>query len=155
MTRIYLLIFCYISNPALSEPATWLMQGDKFTEDEVMSRVIQLESHESYFPVNSRAEMYYKARPGKLIQCVIAASVHGQGHVNVVEGGYRANKVRINYTTENGKADVFYVFIQTVKREAMFVDENSRLGIVYGPMRSWTLAEIQDYFRNNSDIFPS
>ncbi|XP_018359194.1 PREDICTED: uncharacterized protein LOC108758649 isoform X1 [Trachymyrmex cornetzi] len=136
MTRIYLLIFCYISNPALSEPATWLMQGDKFTEDEVMSRVIQLESHTSYFPVNSTAEMYYGARPGKLIQCVIAASVHGQGHVSVVEGGYRANKVRINYTTESGKADVFYVFIQTVQREAISLEENLRLGIVYGPMRS-------------------
>ncbi|XP_018051264.1 PREDICTED: uncharacterized protein LOC108689135 [Atta colombica] len=165
MTRIYLLIFCYISNPALSEPssqtrasfrrATWLMQDDKFTKDEVMSRVIQLESYKSYFPVNSRAEMYYRARPGKLIQCVIAASVHGQGHVSVVEGGYRTNKVRINYPMESGKADVFYVFIQTMKKEAMFVNENSRLGIVYGLMRSWTLAEIQDYFRNNSDIFPS
>ncbi|XP_018349231.1 PREDICTED: uncharacterized protein LOC108752692 isoform X1 [Trachymyrmex septentrionalis] len=155
MTRIYLLIFCYISNPALSEPATWLMQGDKFTEDDVISRVIQLESHKSYFPMNSTAEMYYRAPPGKLIQCVIAASVYGQGHVSVVEGGYRTNKVRVNYTTESGKADVFYFFIQTVKREAMFVDENTRLGIVYGPMRSWTLAEIQDYFRNNSNIFPS
>ncbi|XP_018312192.1 uncharacterized protein [Mycetomoellerius zeteki] len=138
MTRIYLLIFCYIFNSALSEPATWLMQGDEFTEDEVTSRIIQLESHESYSPVSSRAEMYYRARPGKLINCVIAASVYQQGHVSVVKGGYRDNYVRINYMTESGKADVFYVFVQTVKSEAVFVDENSRLGIVYEelPMRN-------------------
>ncbi|XP_012062416.1 PREDICTED: uncharacterized protein LOC105625702 [Atta cephalotes] len=159
-TRLQLSLACALSKTSQTRAsfrrATWLIQGDKFTKDEVMSRVIQLESYKSYFPVNSRAEMYYRARPGKLIQCVIAASVHGQGHVSVVEGGYRTNKVRINYTMESGKADVFYVFIQIVKKETlMFVNENSRLGIVYGPMRSWTLAEIQDYFRNNSDIFPS
>lgn len=134
------------------------MQGDVFTDDEATSRLVQLDSQKSYFPVNTRAEVYYRALPGKLISCVIAASVHQQGHVSVVEGGYREKKVRIRYMTENGKPDVFFVLIQA-KRKPMSVDENvmrsSRLDIVYEPMRNWNLAEIQDALHNNTDIFPS
>jgi len=133
------------------------MQGDVFTDDEATSRLIQLDSQKSYFPVNTRAEVYYRALPGKLISCVIAASVHLQGHVSVVEGGYREQKVRIRYVTENGKPDVFFVLIQA--RKPLSVDENimrsSRLDIVYEPMRNWSLAEIDHALRNNTDIFLS
>jgi len=135
------------------------MQGDVFTEDETTSRLIQLDSHKSYLPVSTRAEVYYKARSGKLISCVIAASVHQQGHVSVVEGGYRTKKVRIRYMTENGKADTFFVFIQAAKKKSVSIEGNvmksSRLGIVYEPMRNWTFAEIQDALRNYTDIFQS
>ncbi|XP_011862549.1 PREDICTED: uncharacterized protein LOC105559098 [Vollenhovia emeryi] len=159
MTRICLLVFCYILNSALSEPATWLMQGNVLTEDEATSRLIQLESQKSYFPVSTRAEVYYRAQPGKLVSCVIAASVHQQGRVSVVEGGYGANKVRIRYMTENGQPDVFFILVQAARREAVSVDRNavrsSRVDIVYEPMSNWTLAELQDALRDSSDILPS
>lgn len=135
---------------------TWLMQGDVFTDEEATSRLIQLDSHRSYFPVSTRAEMYYTAQPGKLINCVIAASVHQNGHVSVVEGGYGTTKVRIRYITENGKPDVFFVLVQAAKRDSVYVEENvawsTRLGIAYEPMRNWTLAEIQDALRNVSSF---
>ncbi|XP_028047250.1 uncharacterized protein LOC105830122 isoform X2 [Monomorium pharaonis] len=137
---------------------TWLMQGDVFTDDEARSRLIELDSHESYTPVSTRAEMYYWARPGKVISCVIAAAVNQRGHVSIVEGGYRAKKVLIRYMTDNGEKDVFYVLVQAAKRESVFVEQNavktSRLGIVYEPIRNWSLAEIQNALRNSTDIFP-
>ncbi|XP_072746663.1 uncharacterized protein [Anoplolepis gracilipes] len=162
MTRIYLviaLVFYCISNSALSEPATWLMQGDVLTDEEATSRLIQLDSHKSYYPVNTRAEVYYTARPGKLVSCVIAASVHLNGHVSVVKGGYGSKKVRIRYTTENGRPDVFFVLVQAAKREFVFVEGDvawsTRLGIAYEPMRNWTVTEIQDALRNvTSSQFP-
>ncbi|XP_011257241.1 uncharacterized protein LOC105251867 isoform X2 [Camponotus floridanus] len=162
MTRIYLLValvFYCVSNSALSEPTTWLMQGDTFTDEEATSRLIQLDSHKSYFPVSTRAEIYYAAQPGKLISCVIAASVHQNGHVSVVEGGYGTKKVRIRYMTENGRPDVFFVLVQAAKRESVHVEEDvawsTRLGIAYEPMKNWTLAEIQDALRNvSSSQFP-
>lgn len=135
------------------------MQGDVFTDDEARSRFVELDSHESYIPVSTRAEVYYWARPGKLISCVIAAAVHQRGHVSVVEGGYRAKKVRIRYMTENGEEDIFYVLVQAAKRESVSVEgnivETSRLSIIYESIRNWTLAEIQDALRNSTDIFPS
>lgn len=135
------------------------MQGDTFTKDEAVSRLIQLDSNEWYYPVSTRAEISYAARPGKLISCVIAASVHQHGHVSVVEGGYKAKKIRIRYMTENGKPDVFFVLIQAARRETVSVERNvvrsTRVGIIYEPMRNWTHAEIQDALRNNTDIFPS
>ncbi|XP_011699978.1 PREDICTED: uncharacterized protein LOC105457164 [Wasmannia auropunctata] len=159
MTRIYFLIFCYILNAAVSEPAMWLMQGDVFTEDEVTSRLIQLDTHKSNFSVSTRAEVHYWARPGKLISCVIAASVYQQGHVSVVEGGYGAKKVRVRYVTKTGKPDVFFVLVQAARKELVSVEGNvvksPRVDIVYGPMTNWTFAEIQDALRNYTDIFPS
>lgn len=134
------------------------MQGEVFTEDQATARLIQLDSQKSYFPVSTRAEVYYRALPGKLISCVIAAAVNQRGHVSVVEGGYRAKKVRIRYMTENGEPDIFFVLIQAAKREPVSVEGNvvrsSRVGIVYEPMKNWTLAEIQDAFLNNTETFP-
>lgn len=136
---------------------TWLMQGDIFTKDTPMSRLIQLNTHEWYLPVSTRAEIYYKALPGKLISCVIAASVNQHGYVSV-EGGYRTEKVLIRYMTETGEPDTFFVFIQAAKTEPVSVEENvvrsSSVNIVYEPMKNWTLTEIQDALRN-ADIFPS
>lgn len=158
MTHIYFLIFCYILNSVLSEPITWLMQGDVFTDNQAKSRLIELDNYESYTPVSTRVEVYYWARPGKLINCVIAAAVHQRGHVSVVEGGYRAKKVRIRYMTENGEPDVFYVLVQAAKKDSVLVEGNvvktSRLGIIYEPIKNWTLTEIQDALRNSTDIFP-
>lgn len=137
---------------------TWLIQGNALTKDEATSQLIQLDSHKSYLPVSTRAEVYYWAQPGKLISCVIAASVHQQGHVSVVEGGYRAKKVRIRYMTDTGNADVFFVLIQAMKRESISVEENvirsPRVDLVYEPIRNWTLAKIQNTLRNDTDIFP-
>lgn len=133
------------------------MQGDIFTKDTPMSRLIQLNTQEWYLPVNTRAEIYYKALPGKLISCVIAASVNQHGHVSVVEGGYRTKKVLIRYMTENGKSDIFFVFIQAAKTEPVSVEKSvmrsSSVDLVYEPMKNWTLTEIQDALRN-ADIFP-
>ncbi|XP_029664782.1 uncharacterized protein LOC115236453 [Formica exsecta] len=162
MTRIYLLValilYC-VSNSALSEPTTWLIQGDVFTDEEATSRLIQLDSQKSYFPVSTRAEIYYRARPGKLVSCVIAASVHQNGQVSVVEGGYGTKKVRIRYITENGRPDVFFVLVQAAKRESVYVEGDlawsTRLGIAYEPMKNWTVAEIQNALRNvTSSQFP-
>ncbi|XP_050456920.1 uncharacterized protein LOC126854355 [Cataglyphis hispanica] len=162
MTRIYLALVLYcVSNSVLSEPTTWLMQGDVFTDEEATSRLIQLDSQKSYFPVSTRAEINYRARPGKLISCVIAASVHQNGHVSVVEGGYGTKKVRIRYITENGKPDVFFVLVQAAKRESVYVEGDlawsTRLGIVYESMKNWTAAEIQDALRNvtSSQLLPA
>lgn len=134
------------------------MQGDEFPDDEATSRLIQLDSQKSYFPVSTKTEMYYVAQPGKLINCVIAASVYQKGHVSVVEGGYGAKKVRIRYMTENGEPDILFIFIQAAKIESVSVEGNvaksSGLDIVYEPMRNWTLAETQDALRNDTDIFP-
>ncbi|CAL1689535.1 unnamed protein product [Lasius platythorax] len=162
MTRVYLLVslvFYCVSNSALSEPTTWLMQGDVFTDEEATSKLVQLDSHKSYFPVNTRAEVSYTARPDKLVSCVIAASVHQNGHVSVVEGGYGTKKVRIRYSTEINKPDVFFVLVQAAKRESVHVEgdlaRSTRLGIAYEPMRNWTLAEIKDALRNvTSSQFP-
>ncbi|EZA59071.1 hypothetical protein DMN91_008466 [Ooceraea biroi] len=160
MMRAYLLglIFYCVSKPALSEPVTWLMQGDMFTDDEATSRLIQLDSHNSYFSVSTRAEMYYAAQPGKLINCVIAAAVYQKGHVSVVEGGYGSTMVRVRYMTKNGETDVFAVFLQSVKREMVSVDGNfvnsTRLGIVYEPVRNWTQQEVEDVLRNITTNFP-
>ncbi|KAL6426004.1 hypothetical protein ACFW04_008947 [Cataglyphis niger] len=162
MTRIYLALVLYcVSNSVLSEPTTWLMQGDVFTDEEATSRLIQLDSQKSYFPVSTRAEINYGARPGKLISCVIAASVHQNGHVSVVEGGYGTKKVRIRYITENGKPDVFFVLVQAAKRESVYVEGDlawsTRLGIAYESMKNWTVAEIQDALRNvtSSQLLPA
>ncbi|XP_024868537.1 uncharacterized protein LOC112452514 isoform X1 [Temnothorax curvispinosus] len=143
----------------IATKTTWLMQGEAFTKDEATSRLVQLDSHKSYLPVSTRAEVYYRARPGKLITCVIAASVRQRGHVSVVEGGYGAREVRIRYMTENGEPDEFFVLIQAARREPVSVEGNavrsSRLGVVYEPMTNWTREEIEDALRNNTDIFPS
>jgi len=125
----------------------WLMQGDMLTEDQATSRLVQLKSHNSYFSVTTRAEVYFTAEPGMLINCVIAAAVYQNGHVSVVEGGYGTTMVRVRYVTKNGQLDIFAVFLQTVKKETILVDgsfvNSTKLGIVYEPARNWTQQEVE------------
>jgi hypothetical protein len=134
---------------------TWLMQGDILSEDEATSRLIK--SHKSYFSVSTRAEVYFAAEPGMVINCVIAAAVYQNGHVSVLEGGYGTTMVRIRYVTKNGQTDIFAVFLQTVKREMVSVDgefvNSTKLGIVYEPIRNWTQQEIEGVLRNVTGNF--
>lgn len=128
------------------------MQGDMLTEDEARPRLIQLDSYNTYFPVNTRAEVYYTTEPDKLISCVIAAAVYQKGYVSVVEGGYGTKKIRVRYVTKNGDSDIFAVFLQTTKRQTVTVEgdfvNSTRLGIVYESVRNWTQREVEDALRN-------
>ncbi|XP_014476323.1 PREDICTED: uncharacterized protein LOC106745323 [Dinoponera quadriceps] len=162
MMRIYflaVLILRCVSYPATSELTTWLMQGDLFTDEEATSQLIQLDTHKTYYPVNTIAEVSYTARRGEVISCVIAAAVHQHGHVHVIEGGYKTRKVRVRYTTMNGRPDILFVLIQAVKREPVFVEGNvarsTRLSIVHEPIRNWTIEEVRNSMRNfSSSFFP-
>lgn len=130
---------------------TWLMQGDVLTQEEATTRHVRLITWESNLSVNTRMEAHY-ARSGYYISCVIAASIHGNGYVSVVAGGYGSKEVRVLYVTKNGKPDVLHVFVQAVRKEPVFVVGNiagsARVGILYEPIRNWTLDEIQDASRN-------
>lgn len=120
---------------------TWLMQGDTITQEEATSLHIRLITQESNLSVSDNTDVRF-ARTGYVISCVIAASVHGNGHVSVAEGGYGSKEVRVLYVTDNGKPDVLHVFIQAVRREVVVdgnVAESARQSIVYEPMRNWTL----------------
>lgn len=134
------------------------MQGDVLTDEEAASRLVQLISKKWYILVDTGIEMFYTSQPDRPISCVIAASVHMKGFVNVV-GGYGTNKVRVQYNTENGKPDVLFVLVQTTKSEPVHVEGdvawNARSGIAYEPMRNWTLTEIQDALRNVTSQFSS
>ncbi|KAH0945461.1 hypothetical protein HN011_005413 [Eciton burchellii] len=127
ITRVHLLldllILCCVSKSALCEPITWLMQGDVLSEDEATSRLIK--SHKSYFSVSTRAEVYFAAEPGMVINCVIAAAVYQNGH-----------------TVKREMVSVDGEFINSTK-----------LGIVYEPIRNWTQQEIEGVLRNVTGNF--
>nr|XP_012223878.1 PREDICTED: uncharacterized protein LOC105673095 isoform X1 [Linepithema humile] len=166
MTRVYLFVIlmfhcalssvqnesCGPSRPSQTanfslRRATWLMQGDVLTQEEASARHIRLITWESHLSVNTRMDAHY-ARSGYFISCVIAASIHGNGHVSVAAGGYGSKEVRILYVTKNDEPDVLYVFVQAVRREPVSVAgnvaANARLGIVYEPIKNWTQSEVQD-----------
>ncbi|XP_029174838.1 uncharacterized protein LOC114943400 [Nylanderia fulva] len=161
MTRIYLLvplIFCYLSNSALSEPTRWLMQGDLLIDKEAESRSIKVFTQKWYISGGANREVSYTSLPDRPINCVIAASIHMNGHVSIVEGGLGSNKIRVEYKAENDKRDVFFVLVQTTEMESVNVEGDvawyARSGIAYEPMKNWTLTEIQDALRNVSSEFP-
>lgn len=133
------------------------MQGNLFTDEEAASRLIQLDTYRTYFPVNTRAEASYRAQDGKLINCIIAAAVNQHGSVQVVVGGYKMREVRIRYTTKIGRPDIFFVLVQSAKIEQVSIEGNvansTRLAIVYEPVRNWTMEEVQDFLRNVSSSF--
>jgi hypothetical protein len=129
------------------------MQGGVLAQEETTSRHIRLITWESNLWVTTRMDVHY-ARPGYFISCVIAASTHGNGYVSVVEGGYGSKGVRVLYVTKNNKPDILHIFVQAVRREPVFVEGSvagsGRIGIVYEPIRNWTLDKIQDTLRNVS-----
>lgn len=137
------------------------MQGDVLTDEDAASRFLKLESYRYYLQVMTeyRIDFRYRALPGKVITCVIAASVHLKGRVSVVEGGYESKTVLIRYDrfiTETNEPDIFFVFVQAAKSAVNLagnVVKTPQLDIVYEPVRNWTQEEVQDALRNVSSIF--
>ncbi|KAG7204786.1 hypothetical protein KM043_005193 [Ampulex compressa] len=85
-------IFLYLLMTVQSEILTWLMLGEKFAKDEV-SPEIGLTSEELFFPVSTLDIFEIKAKEGRIITSLIAASIHMQGYVSVLTGGINQTSI--------------------------------------------------------------
>nr|ARK19901.1 venom protein [Ampulex compressa] len=142
-------IFLYLLMTVQSEILTWLMLGEKFAKDEV-SPEIGLTSEELFFPVSTLDIFEIKAKEGRIITSLIAASIHMQGYVSVLTGGINQTSIEVLYMSKYLFPDVLYIYMQSARQFPSIVKENAVENSVDAslPKRPWTIWEMRAAFRH-------
>ena len=124
------------------------MTGDFIPPSDAQRRNLDLESFNSTTSVSSSMRISLSSPPGHAINCVIAAGLHLNGHVRIVEGGVGYPTVTVAYETIKGDSDLLFVLIEshTDRLARVSVDGvgNSKVVIVYDRLKDWRLNELPE-----------
>ncbi|XP_011501477.1 PREDICTED: uncharacterized protein LOC105365090 [Ceratosolen solmsi marchali] len=116
----------------------WLMYGDFIGESEAIARHLVLESTNSTTSVSSSMQLSLVTPPGHRINCILAAALHMNGNVSVVEGGLGTGDVTLAYETLNGYPDLLFVLVES-NADTTARSNGSRVTIIYDRLRTWGL----------------
>ncbi|XP_003427004.1 uncharacterized protein LOC100680061 [Nasonia vitripennis] len=148
MLRRSTLLFALL---ALCAGDQWLMAGDFISDGEAERHNLLLDSTNSTTSVSSSIRITLTPPMHHTINCIIAAALHLNGDVSVVDGGVGSNSVTLAYKTLNSQPDQFFVLMESnVDRqwvqEALEMRgdavETSRLAIFYDKMRDWKASPV-------------
>lgn len=126
------------------------MAGDLISDAEAERHDLLLDSTNSTTSVTSSVRVTLVPPTHHTINCIIAAALHLNGDVSVLEGGVGSKSVTLAYETLNNQPDQFFVLIESYVdrkwvQEALEmrgdVVETSRLTILYDKMRDWGTVE--------------